>query len=90
MCRGASTSTAWPASGTSTWATGGAPGNHAKLVMVDDVAFHVGSQNLYPAGLTEYGFIVDDAAAAAALDASYWQPLWANSGRPSRPCAANN
>jgi phosphatidylserine/phosphatidylglycerophosphate/cardiolipin synthase-like enzyme len=77
-------------SGDNTWPTGGAPGNHAKLVLVDDVAFHIGSQNLYPAGLTEYGFIVDDAAAAAALDASYWQPLWANSGRLSRPCAAGN
>ncbi len=72
------------------WPSGGAPGNHAKLVLVDDAAFHIGSQNLYPAGLTEYGFIVDDAGAAAELDASYWQPLWANSKRLSRPCAAGN
>lgn len=72
------------------WSGGGAPGNHAKLVLVDDVAFHIGSQNLYPAGLTEYGFIVDDAAAATALDASYWQPLWASSSRLSRPCGAGN
>lgn len=64
-----------------TFATGGAAGNHAKLVLVDDLAFHVGSQNLYPAGLTEFGYIVDDATAAASLDASYWQPLWKHSAR---------
>jgi len=60
---------------------GGAPGNHAKLVLVDDRAFHIGSQNLYPAGLTEYGFIVEDVAAAATLRADYWDPLWAASSR---------
>lgn len=63
------------------FASGGVPGNHAKLVLVDEVAFHVGSQNLYPAGLTELGYIVDDAAAAAALDRAYWQPLWRQSSR---------
>ncbi len=59
-----------------TWPGNGAPGNHAKLVQVDDLAFYIGSQNVYPAGLTEYGYIVDDAAAAAALRASYWDPMW--------------
>jgi phosphatidylserine/phosphatidylglycerophosphate/cardiolipin synthase-like enzyme len=73
-----------------TWSAGGAPGNHAKLVLVDDVAFHIGSQNLYPAGLTEYSLIVDDANAAATLAATYWQPLWANSSRLSAPCGAGN
>lgn len=63
------------------FAGGGAPGNHAKLVLVDDVAFHVGSQNLYPAGLTEYGYIVDDPRAAATLAATYWDPMWAESSR---------
>jgi phosphatidylserine/phosphatidylglycerophosphate/cardiolipin synthase-like enzyme len=64
-----------------TFPGGGAPGNHAKLVLIDDVAFHVGSQNLYPAGLTEYGYIVDDGAAAAALLADYWDPMWTESSR---------
>lgn len=41
----------------------------------------IGSQNLYPAGLTEYGYIVDDAGAAAALLADYWGPMWAESSR---------
>ncbi len=68
-------------SGDDTFPGGGAPGNHAKLVMIDDLAFHIGSQNLYPAGLTEFGYIVDDADAAADLDASYWQPLWRQSSR---------
>lgn len=49
--------------------------------MVDDPAFSIGSQNVYPAGLTEYGFIVDDAGAAAELDATYWAHLWTHSSR---------
>lgn len=64
------------ASADDTWPTGGAPGNHAKLVFVDDVTFYIGSQNVYPAGLTEYGYIVDDAGAAAGLRAQYWDPMW--------------
>ena len=61
--------------------TGGVPGNHAKLLFVDDAAFYVGSQNLYPAGLTEFGYIVDSAAASAALRDTYWAPLWQQSAR---------
>jgi phosphatidylserine/phosphatidylglycerophosphate/cardiolipin synthase-like enzyme len=50
--------------------------NHAKLVMVDGRAAYIGSQNLYDAGLSEHGYIVDDAAAVAELVSAYWQPLW--------------
>jgi phosphatidylserine/phosphatidylglycerophosphate/cardiolipin synthase-like enzyme len=50
--------------------------NHAKLVMVDGQAAYIGSQNLYDAGLSEHGYIVDDAAAIAELAATYWEPLW--------------
>jgi phosphatidylserine/phosphatidylglycerophosphate/cardiolipin synthase-like enzyme len=55
--------------------------NHAKLVVVDDVAAYVGSQNLYDAGLTEFGYLVDDDVAAAGLLARYWSPLWQQSKR---------
>jgi phosphatidylserine/phosphatidylglycerophosphate/cardiolipin synthase-like enzyme len=60
---------------------GGAYPNHAKLVFVDDQAFYIGSQNLYNAGLTEFGFLVDDTAAAATLRADYWDPVWTQSSR---------
>jgi phosphatidylserine/phosphatidylglycerophosphate/cardiolipin synthase-like enzyme len=55
--------------------------NHAKLVMVDDQAFYIGSQNLYNAGLTEFGFLVDDATAATTVRNDYWNNLWSSSSR---------
>jgi phosphatidylserine/phosphatidylglycerophosphate/cardiolipin synthase-like enzyme len=55
--------------------------NHAKLAMVDDRAFFVGSQNLYNAGLTEFGFITDDPARGAELRDQYWARLWSYSSR---------
>jgi len=63
----------------STWPSGASFANHAKTVMVDDRAFYIGSQNLYPANLAEMGFIVDDVAAAAELVDTYWWPIWSTS-----------
>jgi hypothetical protein len=40
-----------------------------------------GSQNLYPAGLQEYGFIVDDSIAAKQYLAGYWANMWRFSSR---------
>ncbi len=64
--------------------------NHAKVVIVDDQTFYVGSQNLYPGGmaetawmqLAEFGFIVDDAQRAREFVEVYWGPLWRNT-RPT-------
>ncbi len=44
--------------------------------MVDDRYFYLGSDNLYPVDLQEFGYIVDDRAAAATLLRDYWNPLW--------------
>ncbi len=54
-----------------TWPSGGTLANHAKIVVVDDRAFYVGSQNLYVANLAEFGAIVDDAAATKLFLANY-------------------
>jgi len=51
-------------------------GNHGKFWMVDDRYFYLGSDNLYPVDLQEFGYIVDDAAAASQLKRDYWNPLW--------------
>jgi Phospholipase D Active site motif len=59
-----------------TWPGGKSIGNHAKLWMVDDRYFYIGSDNLYPVNLQEFGYIVDDRKAAAELIESYWKPLW--------------
>jgi phosphatidylserine/phosphatidylglycerophosphate/cardiolipin synthase-like enzyme len=49
---------------------------HMKLWMIDDRAFYIGSDNMYPVNLQEYGYIVDDQKAAGELLDSYWKPLW--------------
>src|SRR5205823_1705255 len=46
------------------WPDGAGFANHAKLAIVDDRAFYMGSQNWYPANLAEFGYVVDDARAA--------------------------
>jgi phosphatidylserine/phosphatidylglycerophosphate/cardiolipin synthase-like enzyme len=69
------------ASSDNAWPDGTPLANHTKVIVVDDLAFYVGSQNLYPANLAEYGYLVDDAAAAAAFTANYWTKAWASSAR---------
>ena len=59
-----------------TWPGGRPIANHSKLWMIDDRAFYIGSDNMYPVNLQEYGLIVDDAKAAKELNDSYWKPLW--------------
>jgi hypothetical protein len=58
------------------WPSGDPIGNHGKFWMVDHRYFYIGSDNLYPVDLQEFGYIVDDRVAAAELRRSYWDPLW--------------
>ena len=64
-----------------TWADGTSIGNHTKLIIVDDMAFYLGAQNLYPTDNAEFGLIVDEPSVTRDLLVRYWNPLWANSGR---------
>jgi phosphatidylserine/phosphatidylglycerophosphate/cardiolipin synthase-like enzyme len=59
-----------------TWPNRSPFANHAKVVSVDDSAFYIGSENLYPARLQEQGMIVESPAASDRLRASYLDPLW--------------
>jgi phosphatidylserine/phosphatidylglycerophosphate/cardiolipin synthase-like enzyme len=59
-----------------TWPDGSGFANHAKVVAVDDQAFYIGSENLYPARLQELGEIVESHAAAAVLKSEYLDPMW--------------
>jgi phosphatidylserine/phosphatidylglycerophosphate/cardiolipin synthase-like enzyme len=57
------------------------PGNraiavHAKFWMVDDRAFYIGSENLYPANLQEFGYVVEDPVAAGQVRADLWDRAW--------------
>jgi phosphatidylserine/phosphatidylglycerophosphate/cardiolipin synthase-like enzyme len=63
------------------WPDGSTFANHAKLVVADDRAFYIGSQNWYPSNLTELGLIVDDADATHELVAEYFAPMWESSSR---------
>jgi phosphatidylserine/phosphatidylglycerophosphate/cardiolipin synthase-like enzyme len=53
--------------------------NHAKLCIVDDKAFYVGSHNLYPCDLQEIGFFIEDEAQTQVLLTEYWHKLWSYS-----------
>jgi phosphatidylserine/phosphatidylglycerophosphate/cardiolipin synthase-like enzyme len=63
------------------WPGGKTISNHAKLWMVDDRIFYIGSDNMYPVNLQEFGYIFDDRKAADTLIESYWNPLWQWSSR---------
>jgi phosphatidylserine/phosphatidylglycerophosphate/cardiolipin synthase-like enzyme len=69
-----------------TWPDGTAFGNHAKLVVVDDRAFYIGSQNWYPANLFELGYIVDDPDATRELLDAYFTKAWTSSSRVMAAC----
>lgn len=53
-----------------------APGNHAKIMIVDDEVFVIGSDNLYPGFLSEVDYLVEGSDAVNTLITSYWNPLW--------------
>ena len=57
------------------------PSLHSKVVMVDKEAFYIGSQNLYSAYLQEFGYIVDDRAAATTLYDQMLGPEWRYSAK---------
>jgi len=55
--------------------------NHAKFWMVDEQAFHIGSDNLYPHNLQEFGYVIESVPVAREAVAAYWEPLWTYSSR---------
>ena len=57
-----------------------APGNHAKIMIVDDELYVVGSDNLYPGSLSEFNYLVEGQDAVNELIKSYWGPLWQYAG----------
>ncbi len=62
--------------GTNTWANGNGIANHAKVISVDNAAFYIGSKNLYPATLQDFGFIVEDSQAATEFKNEYQDVIW--------------
>jgi len=62
--------------GRADWAKEKIIANHAKFFVVDDIAYYIGSQNLYIANLAEWGLIVDDEAQTRKVLQEYWEPVW--------------
>lgn len=58
---------------------------HAKLWMIDGQTFHVGSDNIYPHNLQEFGYVIEDPEVAAGVIRDYWNPLWENSSAGALP-----
>ncbi len=63
------------------WPDGQPIATHAKFWMVDSRVFYIGSDNMYPVNLQEFGYIVDDRQAAQQVIDAYWTPLWQWSSR---------
>lgn len=53
-----------------------APANHAKVMIIDDELYVVGSDNLYPGYLSEFNYLIEGKEAVDELMKSYWEPLW--------------
>ncbi|MGW1518643.1 phospholipase D-like domain-containing protein [Streptomyces sp. NPDC002287] len=64
------------ASDRATWADGKPYAQHHKLVSVDDSAFYIGSKNLYPSWLQDFGYVVESPSAARRLADSLLTPQW--------------
>jgi phosphatidylserine/phosphatidylglycerophosphate/cardiolipin synthase-like enzyme len=60
----------------STWPAGHKYRLHTKVVSVDDKAFYIGSRNVYPDTTQDHGFIIEDAAAAHQLSATFLDKQW--------------
>jgi len=62
--------------GTMDWKEREKAGNHSKFFIVDDVAYYIGSQNLYIADLSEWGIIIDSEEQTQKVLSEYWNKLW--------------
>ncbi|MEV7004317.1 phospholipase D-like domain-containing protein [Streptomyces sp. NPDC093982] len=64
------------ASNQPTWADGKPYAQHHKVLSVDGSAFYIGSKNLYPSWLQDFGYIIENPAAARQLKNHLLDPQW--------------
>ena len=73
------------------WPDGKEIYDHYKFIMTDEHLFYFGSQNFYPSGLQNYGYIINDnnSGAAEYMLNQFWEPLWnyskENEYKPDEP-----
>lgn len=51
-------------------------GNHAKVTIIDDELYIVGSDNMYPGYLSEFNYLVEGEEAVSTFIKEYWDKLW--------------
>ncbi|MFB9833663.1 phospholipase D-like domain-containing protein [Actinoallomurus acaciae] len=51
------------------------PANHAKVYIADETVYYVGSDNLYPHNLAEFGYLVEGDSVRDIIT-DYWDKLW--------------
>ncbi|MFG2639119.1 phospholipase D-like domain-containing protein [Streptomyces sp. NPDC048362] len=75
MCTNLQLATARTADATA-WADGKPYAQHHKLVSVDGSAFYIGSKNVYPSWLQDFGYLVENPEAAQQLKTDLLDPQW--------------
>lgn len=67
------------------------PANHSKFYLANNLdgqsVFYVGSDNMYPHDLFEYGYMVSDNTEALSIYENYWSNVWKYSG-PNCVCVS--
>lgn len=58
--------------------------NHAKVWIVDDSVFYVGSDNIYPGYLQEYGYVIGDQTTCSQFITNYWNKIWSIGVTPTQ------
>ncbi|MCP3941391.1 MAG: hypothetical protein GY710_07910 [Desulfobacteraceae bacterium] len=64
--------------GSTRYPNGDSIANHSKTIMVDRQFFYIGSHNLYPCNLAEFGYIIEDSEKAMEFWVQFWEPLFAD------------
>jgi len=70
----------------STWANNSPLSLHSKLVIADRAAFYLGSHNLYPANLQEFGLVIFDPDRTREVLEQFWDPLYQASTSARSTC----
>ena len=55
--------------------------SHNKIWIIDNKIFYIGSHNIYPSSLQQFGLIIESKSAAKTMIKQWWDPLWANASK---------
>jgi len=61
-------------------------GSHPKIIIADEAVFYLGSHNIYPGNLQEFGLVTTDAAVTQDLVDNYWSKVWSAASQDKVSC----